>query len=173
MQFNTRFYFSHLFISAIVLMCLFPLKIYANDISNMAATISQNSIAEEISPVTEANAIQVTTLAADNKELVPAVTADNTELAISLTAPETALINVAFPVSIETSNCSHIEWYINGEYVSKLTSQINPEGTLLFSDAGTYKITVIGYNRDWSKHVKDSKKITVTDESYFPHPFFQ
>ncbi len=91
-------------------------------------------------------------------------TEDN-DLKISLTAPETAMIDVPFTLSIVTSNCAHIEWYINGDYYSELARQINPEGTLQFSTAGTYKITVIGYTEDWSEHVKDTKSIEVYDDS--------
>ena len=85
---------------------------------------------------------------------------------IILNAPETAKVGTSFNVSIATSECAHIEWYINGEYDSSLEKKINPKGTMKFSKAGIYRITVIGYNEDWSKNVSDSKAVRIyNDES--------
>ena len=83
------------------------------------------------------------------------------ELNIELTIPENVMVNVSFDVSIETSNCAHVEWYINGEYKADLEKKINPKGTLYFSKNGIYRITVIGYTQDWKKNVSDSKAIQV------------
>ena len=91
----------------------------------------------------------------------PDYTENKSDFNITLNAPEIALAGATFEVSIETTNCVHVEWYINGEYDLSLEKKINPKGSLQFSKAGIYRVTVIGYTQDWSENVSDEKYIRV------------
>ena len=88
----------------------------------------------------------------------------NSNFRISLTAPDAVQVNTPFTLSIDTTNCIHIEWYINGTYHPELASQIQPSGTLKFSASGIYRITVIGYTEDWSENVSYTKSVRVYDD---------
>lgn len=86
---------------------------------------------------------------------------EDSKFKVILTAPQIAMVDTDFDVSISTVNCAHIEWYINGEYKPELEKQISPKGTLKFSKAGLYRVTVIGYTEDWSENVSDTIAIQV------------
>ena len=91
-------------------------------------------------------------------------TVENSSFKITLTAPEIVLVNTTFTLSVDATNCAHIEWYINGEYDAELDKKINPTGSLQFTKTGIYRITVIGYSEDWSENVMDSKAVRVYND---------
>ena len=91
-------------------------------------------------------------------------TTGNRKFNITLNVPEIVLVGDSFEVSFDATNCAHIEWYINGEYDSSLEKKINPKGTMKFSKAGIYRITVIGYTEDWSKNVSATRSVRVYND---------
>ena len=64
-------------------------------------------------------------------------------------------------MSLDVANCYYIDWYIDGEFFPELTDQINPEGTLQFSESKFYTITVYGYSEDLTQTVSDTKIVQV------------
>lgn len=98
------------------------------------------------------------------KPVIQEETTANSKFNITLNAPNMVLVNDIFNVSVEATNCAHIEWYINGEYDASLAKKINPSGTLQFTKSGIYRITVIGYTEDWSQNVAYDMAIRVYDD---------
>lgn len=152
----------------LMLLCSIPLQANADSLDKVTLDITENTVVgkkeDTLLPEESTTLVNPTTSEEPADPIEPEIT-ENNEFNITLTAPESVLVDVPFTLSIKASNCAHIEWYINGDYYSKLAKQINPEGTLQFSKAGTYKITVIGYTEDWSAHVSDRKIIEVYDNS--------